>query len=256
MVDEKAQVHPTVEVGPYCIIGPNVVIGKGTKLQSHVVIQGHTIIGEDNTFFPFSSIGQVPQDLKYNGESTTLIIGDRNVIRESVTMSIGTEGGGGRTILGDDNLLMGLVHMGHDSIVGNNCVLAQGATLAGHVELEDHVVVGGMSAIHQFVRIGTHAMIGGMTPVIRDVLPYTTAVGGRGDISSLNLIGLRRRGFERANISTLRKAFDYIFEECEGTFGDRLAKMHKEYPQSEEIKRWVLFFEKSKRGVARKGEES
>ena len=250
IVDPQATLGKNIKIGPYCVVGPHVVIGDNTELQSHVVIQGHTVIGEDNKIFPFASIGQIPQDLKYNGEQTSLIIGNRNVIRESVTMSIGTVGGGGKTILGDDNLLMGLVHLGHDSIVGNKCVLAQGATLAGHVEVEDNVVIGGMSAVHQFVRIGQHAMIGGMTPVIRDVLPYTTAAGGRGAISSLNLIGLRRRGFSRASISVLRQAFDYVIETHEGTFESRMSKMLAEHPESVELKIWHDFSVKSKRGIS------
>lgn len=251
IIEEGASLGENINIGPYCIVGEHVKIGDGTTLQSHVVIQGRTTIGKNNTFFPFASIGQDPQDLKYDGEPTELIIGDNNVIRESVTMHIGTEGGGGKTVLGSNNLLMGLVHMGHDSVVGDNCVLAQAATLAGHVEIEDHVVLGGMSAVHQFVRIGSHAMIGGLTPVIRDVLPYTTAAGGRGEISSLNLIGLRRRGFSRDTLKTLRKAFDYVIEEeSEETFDRRLEKVISEYPESEELKHWQDFVSKSKRGIS------
>lgn len=254
IVEEGATLGNNVIIGPYCIVGANVIIGDETTLQSHVVIQGKTTIGKGNEFFPFASIGQVPQDLKYDGEETELIIGDNNVIRESVTMHIGTEGGGAKTVLGNNNLFMGLVHMGHDSIVGDNCVLAQGATLAGHVEVEDHVVIGGMSAVHQFVRIGAHSMVGGMTPIIRDVLPYTTAAGGRGEISSLNLVGLRRRGFERSAIKTLREAFKVIVE-GEGSedglnFEQKLEKFASEHTESKEIKHWQDFFKKSKRGIS------
>lgn len=255
IVEKGAELDVDVSIGPYCVIGKDVRLGKKTTLQSHVVIEGHTQIGEENQFFPFSSIGQAPQDLKYKGEPTSLIIGNRNVIRESVTMSIGTEGGGGKTCVGDDNLFMGLVHLGHDSHVSNKCVLAQGATLAGHVEVEDYVVIGGMSAVHQFVHIGAHAMIGGMTPVIRDVLPYCTAVGGRGDIASLNLIGLRRRGFCRNDIRILKEAFDYVLTGQEGRFEERLFYMCKKYPESEEIQKWHKFVEHSKRGIASCAEE-
>ena len=254
IIADGAQIHQSVKIGPYCIIGAHVQIGEGTELKSHVVIEGHTTIGMHNQIFPFASLGLVPQDLKYKGEFSTLTIGDHNIIRESSTIHIGTEGGGGKTVIGNHNLFMGLSHIGHDCILGDHIVLAHGAILGGHVEIDSYVIVGGGSACHQFVRVGSGAMIGGLTPVIRDVLPYTTTANARGGLSGLNLVGLRRRGFERSQIKALQAGYKALFETEGGTLASRLENITRDYPDSEELKCWKNFIEKSKRGLCMKTE--
>lgn len=249
IVDEKAQIAKDVEIGPYCIIGEQVSIGAGTKLQSHVVIQGNTTIGENNEIFPFASLGQVPQDLKFEGELAELVIGDDNSIREYVTMSLGTKGGGGKTVVGNGNLFMGNSHVGHDTHVGNSCVIAQGGTLAGHVELEDNVIIGGLSAVHQFCRIGAHSIIGGVSPVVRDVLPYCMVTGNRAVLEGLNLVGLRRRGFSKEAIKALRETYKAVFEGEEGNVQSRLADMAEKHADIAEVQNWLQFAQKSERGL-------
>ena len=207
IIDPKAEIDSSVEIGPYCTIGPNVKIGKNTKLKSHVVIEGWTTIGENNTFYPFSVIGAVPQDLKYRGERTELIIGNGNTIRESVTMNLGTVQGGGITRLGDKNLVMAYVHFGHDCRVGNETVLANNVGLAGHVIIEDFAIIGGQSGVSQFVRIGAHTYIGGQCGIERDIPPFTYCVGARPmQLKGTNLVGLKRRGFSSETISKINEA--------------------------------------------------
>lgn len=250
IVEEGAKIGNGVTVGPFCIVGKDVTIGDNTTLQSHVVIQGHTTMGAGNTVFPFASLGQVPQDLKYKGEPATLEIGDNNTIRESVTMNIGTEGGGSRTIIGNGNLFMALAHVGHDTIVGNDNVFANGATLAGHVEIGNNAVLGGLSAVHQFTRVGDHVMVGGMTAVEKDVIPFAVVSGGRGVLQGLNLRGLKRRGFERARISKIREYYSELFESREGTFEERLASLLAEHPHCDDLNLWKRFVENSTRGMS------
>lgn len=194
VIDSAAKIGKNVKIGPYCCIGANVEIGDGVELKAHVVIDGQTSIGADSKFFPFASIGLPPQDLKYSGEKSTLTIGERNIIREYVTMNPGTEGGGLETRVGDDNLFMVGAHVAHDCIVGNNVIMANNATLAGHVMVDDYAIIGGLAAVHQFCRIGRHAMIGGMSGVENDIIPYASVLGGRAWLSGLNLVGLKRRG--------------------------------------------------------------
>ena len=190
-----AGLGPGVRIGPYCVVGPQVRLGARTVLHSHVVIDGETTIGADNQFFPFCSVGLVPQDLKFKGESTRVEIGDRNQIREFVTIHRGTAGGGGLTRLGSDNLFMACAHIAHDCIVGSGTIFGNGATLAGHVEVQDYATVSAYSGVHQFCRVGTHSYTGGFTVATKDVLPYSKTVGNRAHIYGVNAIGLTRRGF-------------------------------------------------------------
>lgn len=224
IVDPAAKLGKDVSIGPYCVVGADVVLSDRVKLHSHVVVDGRTTIDEETEIFPFASIGTKPQDLKFHGEKSTLFIGKRNKIREHVTMNPGTEGGGMITKVGDDCLFMMGAHVAHDCQVGNRVILANNATLAGHVVVGDHVVIGGLSAVHQFVRIGQHAMIGGMSGIENDVIPYGQASGKRANLVGLNLVGLKRRGFTREEIQSLRAAFESLFE-TEGTFAERLEKV-------------------------------
>lgn len=228
VIDPKAKLGTGVEIGPYCIVGPHVTLGDKVKLIAHVVVDGHTTIGEGTTIYPFASIGLRPQDLKYHGEESTLEIGANNQIREHVTMNPGTEGGGMKTVVGDNGLYMVGVHVAHDCVVGNNVVLANNATLAGHVSVGDFAVIGGLSAVHQFVRIGSHAMIGGMSGVENDVIPYGMVKGERAFLAGLNLVGLERRQFEREDIHALRTAYRMLFSN-EGTMAERLEDVAEQY---------------------------
>ena len=240
VIDASATIGKDVNVGPYCVVGPNVVLGDRVKLHSHVVVDGRTTIGEDTEIFPFASIGTAPQDLKYHGEPSTLTIGKRNKIREHVTMNPGTEGGGMITIVGDDCLFMMGAHVAHDCNVGNRVILANNATLAGHVHVGDHAIIGGLSAVHQFVRIGHHAMIGGMSGIENDVIPYGQASGKRAHLVGLNLIGLKRRGFSREEIQTLRGAFEQLFSGSD-TFATRVEQVAKNHSETQAVSEIVSF---------------
>jgi UDP-N-acetylglucosamine acyltransferase len=234
------QIHPTaivapgatlaedVSIGPYCVVGEEVVLGPGVRLISHVVVDGRTTIGERTRIFPFASIGLEPQDLKYRGEKSSLVIGSHNTIREHVTMNPGTEGGGMVTRIGDHNLFMVGVHVAHDCQIGDHVVMANNATLAGHVVVEDYALLGGLSAVHQFVRIGQHAMIGGMSGVERDVIPYGQVMGDRARLTGVNIIGMQRRGFTRDDIQALRSAYQLLFS-ADGTFNDRVNEMAERF---------------------------
>lgn len=205
------------------------VIGEGTVLKSHVAIAGNTTIGKNCTIFPFASLGHAPQDLKFHGEASTLTIGDNVTIREHVTMNPGTEGGGMKTSVGNNCLFMVGSHVAHDCKVGNNVILANNATLAGHVEVGDFAIIGGLAALHQFVRVGAHAMIGGMSGVEHDVIPYGSVMGERANLAGLNLVGLKRRGFDRDTIHALRNAYKTIFEDDAGTLAERTEKAKTTY---------------------------
>lgn len=250
IVHEGAILKKGVQIGPFCIVDADVEIGENTVLQSHVVIKNKTKIGQNNLVYPFASLGQIPQDLKYDGEETTLIIGDNNIIRESVTMSIGTTGGGGKTKVGDHNLFMALSHVGHDTQIGHHNVFANSATLAGHVEIGSHIVLGGLSAVHQFTRVGDHVMVGGMTAVDRDVIPYGIVSGGRGILSGLNLRGLKRRGFDKTRIAKLREYYSLIFEVQEGTLEERMKALWTENQACEDLNLWRDFIKNSARGMS------
>ncbi|WP_404426871.1 acyl-ACP--UDP-N-acetylglucosamine O-acyltransferase [Thalassospira australica] len=228
IVEDGAQIGQDVEIGPYCVVGPQAVLGDRVKLHSHVVVAGITSIGEDSTVFPFASVGHAPQDLKFKNEPSRLIIGKRNKIREGATLNPGTEGGGMETTIGDDCLFMAGAHVGHDCHIGNHCILVNNGTLAGHVMVDDFAIVGGLSAVHQFVRIGKHAMIGGMTGVESDIIPYGSVIGNRAYLSGLNLVGLKRRGFDRETIHALRKAYRLLFAQ-EGTLAERVEEVSKDF---------------------------
>ena len=212
VIDKNARIDTNVEIGPYCVIGPNVEIGQDTKIQSHVSITGRTKIGKNNKVYPFASIGNDPQDLKYKGEKTELVIGDGNTIREYTTINTGTVGGGGLTKIGDYSLLMIGVHIAHDCIIGDNVVIANSAAIAGHAEIGDQVIIGGNCGVQQFTRIGKMAMIGGMTGVSRDVIPYGVSLGNRNYLDGINIIGLRRKKISNKDIICLSDAYKEIFK--------------------------------------------
>ncbi|MGZ3216564.1 acyl-ACP--UDP-N-acetylglucosamine O-acyltransferase [Paracoccus sp. T5] len=217
VIEEGARIAPGVEIGPFCVVGSQVRLAEGVVLKSHVVIAGDTSIGPDTIVFPFASIGEVPQDLKFRGEHVRLEIGARNRIREYVTMNPGTEGGGGVTVVGDDGLFMAGAHVAHDCRIGDRVILVNNASVAGHCVLEDDVIVGGLSGVHQWVRIGRGAMIGAVSMVTADVIPYGLVQGPRGHLDGLNLVGLKRRGASRAEILALR---DLLGALGQGSFRD------------------------------------
>jgi UDP-N-acetylglucosamine acyltransferase len=256
-----ANVHPTaivepgatlgadVSIGPYCLVGASVALGDGVRLLSHVVVAGRTTIGAGTTVYPFAVIGHRPQDLKYAGEDSRLEIGSGNTIREHVTMNPGTEGGGMVTRVGDNGLYMVGAHVAHDCQVGDNVIMANNATLAGHVVIEDFAIIGGLSAVHQFARIGRHAMIGGMSGVENDVIPYGSAMGDRARLSGLNIVGLKRRGFDRDAIHNLRTAYRLLFAQ-EGTLAERLDDVIEMYGSEPAVMEIVDFVRAaSSRGV-------
>ncbi|MGB0694759.1 MAG: acyl-ACP--UDP-N-acetylglucosamine O-acyltransferase [Rhodospirillaceae bacterium] len=221
VVDPKAQLGEDVEIGPFCTVGPDAVLGDGVSLVSHVVVSGVTSLGARTKVFPFTSLGTQPQDLKFRGEITRLEIGADNMIREHVTMNPGTEGGGGVTRVGDRCLFMVATHVAHDCDIGDHVIMANNATLAGHVVVGDFAVLGGLCAIHQFCRIGKHAMVGGCSGVEGDVIPFGSVMGNRARLSGLNLVGLKRRDFDRETIHEVRKAYRLLFG-GEGTMNERV----------------------------------
>jgi len=231
VVDAGANIADTVSIGPYCVIGPDVELQDRVELLSHVVVQGRTQVGPDTRIFPFASIGTIPQDLKYRGEPSKLVIGSNNTIREHVTINPGTERGGMLTRVGNDCLLMVGAHVAHDCLLGDHVIMANNATLAGHVTVGDYAIVGGLSAVHQFVRIGAHAMVGGMSGVEFDVIPYGSVLGDRARLCGLNLVGLKRRGFSKDDIDGLRKAYRMLFAE-EGTIRERVEDVASEFSDS------------------------
>jgi UDP-N-acetylglucosamine acyltransferase len=225
LIEPGAELAASAKVGPFCHVGRHVQLGENVELISHVVVAGRTSIGDGTRIFPFASIGHQPQDLKYKGEESRLVIGRNNVIREQVTMNPGTEGGGMVTKIGDSCLFMVGVHVAHDCLIGNEVIMANNATLAGHVKVGDFAVFGGLSAAHQFVRVGAYAMVGGVTGVERDVIPYGSVVGDRARLSGLNIIGMQRRGFSREEIQGLRSAYQALFEGENGTFAERVGEV-------------------------------
>ena len=213
LVDPKAELAADVEVGPYCIVGPAVRLGPGTVLDAHVVVGGRTTVGRGNRFFPFCAIGGVPQDKKYGGEDTQLVIGDGNTVREHCTFSLGTAQGGGVTRIGSDNWIMASVHVAHDCLIGDHTILANNVTLAGHVTLGDWVILGGMSGLHQFCSVGAHAMAGGGSIILRDIPPYVICNGNPCTPHGINTEGLKRRGFDADTVNVLRRAYKAIYRD-------------------------------------------
>ncbi len=240
IVAAEAQLGDGVKIGPYCIVGSDVVLGAGVHLHSHVVVDGRTQIGEQTMIYPFASIGTRPQDLKYQGEPSELIIGARNQIREHVTMNPGTKGGGMETRVGDDCLFMMAAHVAHDCIIGNNVIMANNATLGGHVDVGDFAIIGGLAAVHQFVRIGAHAMVGGMSGLEQDLIPYGSAMGARARLRGLNLVGLQRRNFSRDDIHTLRTVYRLMFAQ-EGTLSERTDDVVELYGDNSTVMEIVEF---------------
>ncbi|MBK18954.1 MAG: acyl-[acyl-carrier-protein]--UDP-N-acetylglucosamine O-acyltransferase [Rhodospirillaceae bacterium] len=234
VIESGAQLGENVSIGAFCSIGPNVTLGDGCRLLSHSVVAGNTSVGANTHIYPFASIGHPPQDMKYQGEPSTLEIGANNIIREHVTMNPGTEGGGMVTTVGNNCLFMVGSHVAHDGIVGNHVIFANNATIAGHVVIEDYAVLGGLCAVHQFVRIGCHAMIGGMSGVEQDVIPYGSVLGNRARLAGLNIVGIRRRGFSRGEIADLRKAYRLLFAE-EGSMAERLIDVSEMYKENQAV---------------------
>ena len=245
VIDSKAKIYPNVKIGPYCVIGPNVEINDSTIIHSHVSISGNTIIGKNNKIYPFASIGNDPQDLKFNGEQTKLIIGDKNTIREYVTINPGTVGGGGETKVGDNCLLMISSHIAHDCNLGNNIIIANNVPLGGHVHIGDSVVIGGNSAVQQFTRIGKMAMIGGMTGVLNDVIPYGLSIGNRNFLQGLNLIGLRRKEIPNKDILSLSDAYKEIFKTDKLT--DNLSNLNVSFKDNSLVNDVIEFINEDKK---------
>jgi UDP-N-acetylglucosamine acyltransferase len=250
VVHPDARLHETVEVGPYSIIGGRVTIGAGTKVGPHAVIEGRTTLGERNRISPFASVGGVPQDLKYAGEDTELIIGDGNQIRESATLHIGTVGGGGVTRVGHNNMFMACSHVAHDCVVGNGCIVANSVALAGHVVVEDFVILGGLSAVHQFTRLGKHALISGGAMVTMDVPPYCMAQGDRAELSGLNVIGLQRHGFQEEQVGRIKEAYKILFR-SKLALTEAVERLKAEMGGHAEIDYLVDFIGLSTRGLTR-----
>src|SRR5210317_2074348 len=244
IIDPKAKIASSVEIGPYCVIGPNVEIDENTIIQSHVNISISAKIGKGNKIYPFVSIND-PQDLKYSGEPTNLIIGDNNKIREYVTINPGTISGGGKTVIGNNCLFMIASHIAHDCQVGNNVIIANNVPLGGHVIIEDNVVIGGNSAVQQFTRIGKMAMIGGMTGVLHDVIPYGLSTGNRNSLQGLNLIGLRRAKFENKDILGLSNAYKEIF--ATKNILENISKLNNSYLNNQLVKNVINFIKKDKK---------
>ena len=245
LIDSKAQISSNVKIGPYTVIGPNVVIEKNTIVHSHVNISGNTKIGSGNKIYPFASLGNDPQDLKYNNEPTKLIIGNNNTIREYVTINPGTINGGGVTKVGNNCLLMISSHIAHDCLVGNNVIIANNVPLGGHAIIEGNVVIGGNSAVQQFTRIGKMAMIGGMTGVLHDVIPYGLSTGNRNSLQGLNIIGLRRAKFENKEILGLSEAYKEIFATKNIT--ENINNLNSSFQENPLVKKVIEFITKDKK---------
>ena len=245
IIDPNAKISSTVEIGPYSVIGPNVIINDNVIIQAHVNITGHTTIGKNNKIYSFASIGSDPQDMKYSGEQTKLLIGDNNTIREYVTINTGTVQGGGITKVGNNNLIMINAHIAHDCIIGNNIVIANSAAIAGHAEIGDNVIIGGNCGIQQFVRIGRMAMIGGMTGVSRDVIPYGLSTGNRNYLNGINVVGLRRSKISNKEIIGLTDAYKEIFRTK--SLNENLSKLNGEFKENNLVKEVVEFINKDKK---------
>ena len=245
IIDNKSKISENVEIGPYCVIGPDVEIGPNSKLYSHISIKGNTKIGKNNEIFPFVSLGTPPQDLKYKGEKNSIIIGDNNKLREYVNINPGTTQGGTITRLGNNNLLMVYCHVAHDCHLGNNIVLANNVQVGGHVTIEDNAIIGGSCAIHQFSRIGKLAMVGGMTGVLSDIIPFGLSLGNRNNLVGLNLIGLRRAKISNENIKMLQKFYDLVFSNQ--NFRSNAENLDKDIKDNKYVKTIIEFINSDKK---------
>jgi UDP-N-acetylglucosamine acyltransferase len=251
LIDPKAEISEGVEIGPYSVIEKNVLIGEGTKIGPHVVIREGTYIGKQCQISQFASIGEAPQSVGYKGEKTFLQIGDHNIIREFVTLHRGTIKGGGKTVIGNENFLMAYSHVAHDCQIGNQVVMANGATLAGHILIEDFAIIGGLSAIHQFCRVGTYAIVGGLTGVLLDIPPYTKAQGDIAKLFGLNTIGLKRANFSEETLKALKKAYRIIFRSSLTLEKAMKRVVEDEISQTPEVQHFLQFIQCSKRGITR-----
>ncbi len=245
IVNKKSKISETVEIGPYCTIGPDVELGSNTKLHSHVNIAGNTKFGKNNEIFPFTSIGTEPQDLKYKGEKNSIIIGDNNKFREYVNINPGTLHGGSVTKIGNNNLLMVYCHVAHDCDIGNNIVLANNVQVGGHVSIHDNAIIGGSCAIHQFSRIGELAMVGGMTGVLSDVIPFGLSLGNRNNLAGLNIIGLRRAKIPNNDIKILQKFYDLVFKNQ--NFRSNIDNLEAEIKENKYVKTIIDFINSDKK---------
>ena len=245
IIDKKAKISSEAKVGPFCYVGPDVKLSANVELVSNVHIEGNTTIGQGTKIFPFASIGTQPQDLKFKGEKNSLVIGENNLIREYVTINPGTEGGGSKTIVGNNCLFMISSHIAHDCKIGNNVIIANNVPLGGHVTIEDSVVIGGNSAVQQFTRIGRLAMIGGMTGVLKDVIPFGLSIGNRNYLQGLNLIGLRRQKYQNQKIIGLDKAYKELFNSK--NLHENLSKINCEFKDNELVGEVIKFIEKDKK---------
>ncbi|MHB1678953.1 MAG: acyl-ACP--UDP-N-acetylglucosamine O-acyltransferase [bacterium] len=250
IIGENATVDDSTSIGPYCVIKDNVKIGKNNKIASHVVIEGNTEIGDNNRIFQFASIGSVPQDLKYKGENTRLIIGSNNIIREYATFNPGTITGNSVTVIGDFNLFMMSTHVAHDCVIGNYAILANHATLAGHVEINDFAILGGLCAVHQFTKIGESALISGGTMVVQDIPPYLIASGDRARIYGINKIGLERRSFSKEEIDDVKNAYKIVYR-SKLTIKNAINKIKSEINTTPIVEKFIEFILNSKRGITR-----
>ena len=244
-ISPKAKIHQSVKIGPFCYIGPNVILNENVELVSNVHIEGNTTIGKGTKIFPFASIGTNPQDLKFNNEKNSLTIGENNLIREYVTINPGTAGGGSKTVIGNNCLFMISSHVAHDCLIGNNVIIANNVPLGGHVTVEDSVVIGGNSAVQQFTRIGRLAMIGGMTGVLKDVIPFGLSIGNRNYLQGLNLVGLRRKKYDNQKIMELNTAYKEIFSSK--NFHENLNKINGKHKGNELVEEVINFIEKDKK---------
>lgn len=250
VIDPAAQVDPSVEIGPYAVVGPEVCLAADVVLKAHAHLTGRTEVGEGSVIYSFASVGEIPQDLKYRGEPTRLVIGARTQIREHATLSPGTAQGGGLTTVGSDSLLMIGSHVGHDCQVGSHVIISNGTSLAGHVLVEDHAYLAGLAGVHQFVRIGESAMVAGMSAVLQDVAPYTTAIGNYAKLMGLNRVNLERRGFSKEQILAIERAYRLIFRSSKLP-QEAFAEVRSSLPESLEAEHMVAFLEKSERGFCR-----
>ena len=250
VVHPDARIGEGVRIGPYTTIGENVTLGRDTVVEAHVVIDGYTTLGERNRIFPFASVGLEPQDLKFKGEVSTLEVGDDNIFREFVTIHRGTAGGGRRTVIGNRNFFMAYVHIAHDCIVGNRTIFANGATLAGHVAIDDDVTIGAFCGVHQFCRVGAYGFTGGFTVATKDVLPFSRTVGNRARLYGVNSVGLARRGFTKERISAIRRAFRTV-QQCGLNLTQAVAALENDRP-NDDVRLLIEFIRSSKRGVVTK----
>jgi UDP-N-acetylglucosamine acyltransferase len=250
IVHKGADLGPDVTVGPYSIIYDHVVVGAGTEIGPHVVIKPFTTIGVHCKIYQFASVGEIPQDLKFKGEETRLTIGDNNIIREYTTLNRGTGGGGGVTRIGNNNVFLSYVHVAHDCLIGNNVIMSNCATLAGHIEIQDHAIISGLVAIHQFVRVGAYAFVGGKSAVVKDIPPYVIVSGDRARLYGLNLVGLKRKGFSSEVILALKKTYRLFFR-SKLTIQQALKAAPQELPDVPEVRRFVDFIQSSERGITR-----